>query len=655
MHLHHLPRHNIDPPLRLAFLSTMVRIGVNSTIFQVADPLLSAATSLLVRLTAEIVKYASASVATEIEIFNTPSKIKSISRKLANLEVVKTIKNPDKPSKISSFYITPLFEDTESKAFEAKTVDDFGNGEHPLIEGIAGQGKSIFMRQLCIEELKLGRRLPILIELRKIANGKTLEDFGIEYLRAVGFCRCDEIWKYLLESGFAVLLLDGYDEVQEEYRMQLIHDINMLSMSFDQLRIVITSRPETSIKGVSCLQTVKMRRLDHVKRDAIIKKICDRNTASKLIDKMSVNSNLSEIVDTPLFATLLCIVYRAEHRLPETVHEFYDMVFQTLLYRHDQQKEGYERPRKSGLGNHQFSAIFENFCIRTSLGHHLRLSQEKATEIMAISLEQEGSDPSLADKYFTDVTKITCLLVKDGTEYQFLHKSIQEYFSARYIKRLPEDRSRDFYTKILDSPSRITELRQTLYFLYEIDSYRSYKYFVLPSLLVAFPGERSSSNELPEPKCTGGLVIDILSEVSVVVGFGSRGVELGLDSIHIVPIALEKNPPRQAFLEHFDLLFPIIAAAAELLDERQKEASQSVLNPYEEAINSIFKDQKWSIESDLDLKYVSCSKAIEGMGLQDDVAKIVNATVPWKRFQARIVAIVNFLQRMDSTDLLDIV
>jgi hypothetical protein len=128
-----------------------------------ADPLVSAAASLLGRLTADLAKTASEAVAKEIEIFNTPSRIKSISRKLAGLEMVKTIKNPDKPSKRSSFYVTPLFEDIEAKIFEAKTVDDFGHGEHPLIEGIAGQGKSIFMRQLCIEELKLVSRLPILI------------------------------------------------------------------------------------------------------------------------------------------------------------------------------------------------------------------------------------------------------------------------------------------------------------------------------------------------------------------------------------------------------------------------------------------------------------------------------------------------------------
>ena len=311
-----------------------------------ADPLIAAATGLVSRLIGDFIKVAAKSVAIEVAEFNTPAKIRSLSRKLGSYEKIKTIKDPDKASKISSFYVSPQFTEDSKSSFCANNVDDFGCEEHTLIEGIAGQGKSVFMRQLCVEEIKLGRRLPVLIELRKITSTKGLGEFVLEYLRTVGFCRCDDIWSYLLESGFAVLLLDGYDEVPEQCRMQLIHDINALAMSNDQLRIVLTSRPEPSIKGASCFRTVRMCRLDNTKRDAIIKKICDRSTAAKLIAKMGKNDSLSEIVDTPLFATLLCIVYRIERRLPETVNEFYDMVFQTLLYRHDDHKEGYERPRK---------------------------------------------------------------------------------------------------------------------------------------------------------------------------------------------------------------------------------------------------------------------------------------------------------------------
>jgi hypothetical protein len=397
-----------------------------------------------------------------------------------------------------------------------------------------------------------------------------------------------------------------------------------------------------------------MRRLDKTNRDAIIRKICDRNTASKLIEKMSVNSNLSEIVDTPLFATLLCIVYRAELRLPETIHEFYDMVFQTLLYRHDQQKEGYERPRKSGLGNHQFSVVFEYFCIQTSLEQRLRLSQEDATEIFATALAKEGSEASLVDKYFNDVVKITCLLVKDGTDYQFLHKSIQEYFAARYIKRLPEGKAQEFYRRIIDSPSRIAQLKQTIYFLYEIDSYRAYKYFALPSMLAAFSNENDCMSEAPIANCSGNLVLETLAEVPVAIGFRPKGAVFDLHSIHYDgSIPYNQRSLRRVLLEHFDLLLTIITSAAELIAVRLAEIDQPILEVYFETTDSIGIRFEWPTTS-LNLKFASCSKVTEALGLQDEIARIVNSSDVWERFLARVNGMVGLLQRIDSTDLLDI-
>jgi hypothetical protein len=632
-----------------------------------ADPLASAATSLIGRLTADLVKSASAAVAKEIEIFNTPSKIRSMSRKLASKEMVKTINNPDKPAKISSFFVMPSFQDTESKTFEATTVDDFGDGEHPLIEGIAGQGKSIFMRQLCIQELKLGRRLPILIELRKIKHDKNISHFAIEYLRAVGFCSCDEVLRYILETGFAVLLLDGYDEVQEDCRPDLIHEINMLSASFEQLRIVMTSRPDTSIKGVSCLRTITMQRLDKTQRNAIINKICDRSIAIKLIDKIAKNSNLREIVDTPLFATLLCIVYRAENRLPETVHEFYDMVFQTLLYRHDQQKEGYERPRKSGLGNHQFSVVFEHFCMRTALVQRLSLSQEEATEIIANALVKEGLEVSLADKYFSDITKITCLLVKDGIEYQFLHKSIQEYFSARYIRRLPEEKAQEFFRKILESPTRIKRFRRQLYFLYEIDSYRAFKYFALPSLDLAFSSDKEFGVDLRKAYCSESLktlfdvplLIQAISRENVSKTIlqdaykGAYRISVGSGIVIVWYTHKESTDPRRhlrlAVLDHFDLLEILCTAVYDVIYALTEDKNGPALGHFSDSTYEA------SASDSLFTKQHLLPKVIMSLGLQDRVAQIVKSSAKWKKFQGDVDDMIAMLERMDRADLLDII
>jgi hypothetical protein len=407
-----------------------------------------------------------------------------------------------------------------------------------------------------------------------------------------------------------------------------------------------------------------MQRLDKAQRKAIINKICVPGTAKRLIDKMAMNSNLGEIIDTPLFATLLCIVYRAENRLPETVHEFYDMVFQTLLYRHDQQKEGYERPRKSGLGNHQFSVVFEHFCIRTALVQRLSLSQEEATEIILNALVKEGLDASLADKYFSDITKITCLLVKDGTEYQFLHKSIQEYFSARYIRRLPEEMAQEFYRKILDSPTRIKQFSRQISFLYEIDSYRAYKYFALPSLDLVFSRDKEVGSELRKSYYSDNLAK--LYEVPILFQFYPRGYAPGgkllrssfyvtVTSKGIIALNLDKtgtdhmNHIRIEVLQHFDLISILFRAATLVILENIVDNDGQVLNHFK---NILYED---SGPGNLHEEQHLISKVINNLRLQEKITESIKSTGEWERFQKNLDGMIAMLQRMERADLLDII
>jgi hypothetical protein len=612
-----------------------------------ADPLLTAAAALIGRLTGDLIKSAWSSVETEVEIFYTDSKIRSLSKKLAALGMVKTIKDSDRACKISSFYVAPRFGEVENDTFVAACIDDFGDNEHPLIEGIAGQGKSIFMRQLCIEEITRRQRLPILIELRKITLQKGLRDFGIEYLNMIGFCRSEDIWNYLLETGSGILLLDGYDEVSEDCRMQLIHEISNLAMANDQLRMAISSRPESSIKGVSCLKTVKMCRLNDSDRNKIIAKVLSESTAQSLIDKIASNKNLSTIVDTPLFATLLCIVYGAENSLPENVHEFYDLVFQTLLYRHDNQKEGYARPRKSGLGNYIFSKVFESFCFRSALKNQLRFQQEEASEIIAHSLKLEGLEETIADSYFYDIVKITCLLVKDGTEYQFLHKSIQEYFAARYVKRLPDTKALEFYQKIIDTPSKVTQIDDSLRYLYEIDSYRAAKCFALPATSKAFYGSDENWDMLPQFKCSGEFILQFLSDAHSIthVQKSTSGYEI---FSFLIRTAGKDVSLRVMLAQHFGLSEVIARCTTDLTMQRLFDG----YDPADLVDWDLVDHAPFVPDPTRSIMPLSSGRLVEKLCIQSDIAEMVNESHWMHDFHQKMRVLIENMKRVDDSDML---
>jgi hypothetical protein len=539
--------------------------------------------------------------------------------------------------------------DSENTMYEASRVKDFGENEHCLIEGIAGQGKSIFMRHLLIEEIKLGQRLPILIELRKLTPEMDVREIAMQFMKALGFRSHEEIFNYLLDTGFAVLLLDGYDETPEECRMKLLDDLSMFALKYENLQIVVSSRPEASIGSVSWLKKIRICRLDKPKRDAIVRKICERVTADSLIAKLNKNTSLNELVDTPLFATLLSVVYRAELRLPETVHEFYDLVFATLLYRHDDHKEGFERPRKSGLGNHMFKSVFENFCFRTSLNGQLRFSQEAATDIFSTALRKEGADPSLSDNFFTDITKITCLLVRDGTDFQFLHKSIQEYFSAGYIKRLPEGTAKEFYDKILRSPLRISQLFQSIRFLCEVDSYRAYRFFMLPGLSLSIFNDDKRWNEIPFYKWPTPLIMDIADACNARIFLSFSKENGNFDTLAFTKSVAEATT-RFLLLEEFGVNNLVISAYASLVNDMINKnldilfdfpADGMIIN-YEDPM-----DPKLITSIHVDI-----TRPL-GLFIQDNLAEVVNGAGGMSDLRAKVIDMLELLKRKRDSDLLD--
>jgi len=448
------------------------------------DPLTAAGISALGKTLSEAAKLSINPASKKIAEWKTPAKIRALAKNMALAEKVKTFISLDKPIKISDFFLPPSFQYAiNSKGFMANTIEDFGIEEHPLIEGTAGYGKSIFMRHLYAEEMRAGKRVPLFVELRKITSATSLKRFLTDQLEALGFPEPSYIFDFLAESGQLLILLDGFDELREEFRTSFISDLENLVTKYSLLKIVITSRPESSINGVSFLRTVKIQPLTIEGQDALIQKMCSKETAKHLTKGLRKNESLNAIAVTPLFITLLCVAYRAEQHIPESAHEFYELVFNTLLYRHDAIKPGYERPRKTKFGNHQFRKIFASFsfeCIKLNI---IRFDKNTALKIIESTLKTEGVDTAQADKFLDDLTKITCLLVKDGIDdLQFVHKSIAEYFAASYLEKSPDAFAKKVYAHFLNSVNGMNIWAQVLIFLKDIDTYRYAKYFELPAL-----------------------------------------------------------------------------------------------------------------------------------------------------------------------------
>ncbi len=426
---------------------------------------------------------AKGSVKQKLEKIKADRAVAYLSDNISYLEKVRTINNLERDLTLEEFYVSP----TILFGAEENVLDSFETIKHKspiLVEGIAGQGKSILLRYICVHELKIGERIPFFIELRKKEKGQCFREFLYSRISSYGLDVDKEVFEYLIGSGRLLLLLDGFDEIHPEDRQSLVVAIEDIVKRNPNLLLVVSSRPNSGIQSSTLLNKVAIKKQDPESRREMIRVLAKSTQyAEKIISALDKNPSIEESLSTPLLVTLLTITYLSEQYIPPTLHEFYDQVFSALTRRHDSTKPGYERPRKSHLGDYAFQKVFEALSFFALKENKTRFSAMEFHGFAERALQAEGHDAALADSIMDDIEKITCLIIEDGlNEYEYLHKSLQEFFAAQYIKRQSDKNKEKFYAAVISSIKLSHIWKNAIEFLCEVDSFQYRKNFLFPQI-----------------------------------------------------------------------------------------------------------------------------------------------------------------------------
>jgi hypothetical protein len=417
----------------------------------------------------------------QIKLWHIKKSTKQLIRHCKKIRLVKTLWQVDKAVDLKDFYCDSHLI-LDKKRTKIHNISDFGARKRILISGIAGQGKSIFLRYLCSNTLSIGGCIPIFIEMRRISSLSTICTHAKDFFQVIGCPVDDQIFSELLKSGKIILFLDGFDEVAETEKSRIINDIEHLALAHDELRILVTSRPESGLEVSPLFEVVKLDNLTNEEYREVIKKLAEnKQFAENLIKQVEAHkSRLYDLLCTPLLVTLLVMSYKSFQELPEQLSEFYDSIFQVLLQRHDGVKPGFKRQRRCIFNDNQYRSVFEGLCYESKSIVKSIFTYDDISGFAAKSLamQQLTDDP---DKYVDDIVKVTCLILKDGKDYRFIHKSVQEYYAAAFIKHRPEPVAKRYYEQIISKRSS-SFWQQEMRFLSEIDKYRYSKYYYLPYL-----------------------------------------------------------------------------------------------------------------------------------------------------------------------------
>jgi len=438
--------------------------------------------------------------------------INTLKEKIESIGKVKSILYPDAIVSLETIYFPPAASFFDDLSIES--VSKFPL-KHVLIEGGPGQGKSLFLRHLCLQEARGGGLIPIFVEFRNLSFKRSLKAELIESIQEWGIAIDESLFDYLARSERIVYLLDGFDEIPSHARPKVARELESIAKSFPELRVIVSSRPNAGMGASVYYHKFKIAPLSQKKQSDFINHIySDKGQAQATITVLEDSAFIAEVTNTPLLLTLFAITYNARQFRPDSISEFYNLIFPTMLYRHDRMKLGYERERKAGLTDYQMQRLFDTLSFISLKNDMTRFSAANFRRFIETSTKIERLNQDIEDKLIDDITSITALIIPDGfDQFSYTHKSIQEYFAAAFIYRLSESKKQAFYQSLINSAAQYAQWENVLSFLETIDNESYQRFYMIPSRRQVI--EAVSSKNISDRVKSASLLIGSDSKIKI--------------------------------------------------------------------------------------------------------------------------------------------
>ncbi|WP_305156533.1 NACHT domain-containing NTPase [uncultured Muribaculum sp.] len=306
-----------------------------------------------------------------------------------------------------------------------------------LITDTAGMGKSTLTKFLFIDAVDNGHGIPFFIELRKLKKKYGILD---EIIHELGGLEEDFNRDFLLElfrRGDFIFIFDGFDEVGLSNRDAVVEDLKNFIGCMGANRFILTSRQETMLTAFGDFRNFSIVPLKENEAYQLLSRYDDSGELSEnLIKEIRTrkDSSIKEFMKNPLLVTLLFIVYNHKAQIPLKKHLFYQQVYEALFESHDLTKGGsMVHEKKCGLDIDDFEKILRRIGFMSFKNGKLEFTRDELIDYISEAGEFWSSLNFKPSGYLDDLVSAVPLFCKEGLYYRWTHKSLSEYFAAKFI------------------------------------------------------------------------------------------------------------------------------------------------------------------------------------------------------------------------------
>ncbi|MHC5915647.1 MAG: NACHT domain-containing protein [Nostoc sp.] len=357
------------------------------------------------------------------------------------------------PSFESIEYLENFYRQAKSRRFQSQEapkqagIKVANDKQYLMVFGGPGAGKSTFLRKMGLETLK-GKKggfkhacIPVFIELKRFASSNiNIEMFIVEEFRICGFPSTEKFTIKALEEGKLLILLDGLDEVPTKNLTEVISQIQNFVDKYDSNRFISSCRVAAYRHNFRRFTDVAMADFGDIQIENFISNWfrSEPDTGKDCWQKLNSPEHTAakELTQTPLFLTLVCLLYQRSHKFPTNRATIYERALRVLLEEWAGEKSIFQENLYKGLDTKRKEMMLSEIAHDAFQEDRLFLLRREITDKIEKLLAEMLPD----EKFVRGEDVLRSIEVQHGVLvertdgiYSFSHLTLQEYLTAQYI------------------------------------------------------------------------------------------------------------------------------------------------------------------------------------------------------------------------------